>query len=95
MKAFGFAGLTFATIACVVFIGTSADAKSRHRAADARTSTVTSFETSAGTRCHGTCFNTGRTHTWTCPASNSSAIAVCHLACNARPPEPVEDCLFK
>jgi len=94
MKLQRIAGLTAAVIACLVLAGTSADAKS-HRTASARTSTVTSFESAAGTRCHGTCFNTGRSHTWTCPASNASAIAVCHLACNARPPEPVEDCLFR
>jgi hypothetical protein len=95
MKLGRIAGIAATIIACSVWIGTFAEAKARHRAASAKTSTVTSFESAAGTRCHGTCFNSGRSHTWTCPASNASATAVCHLACNARPPEPVEDCLFR
>src|SRR3954468_7670849 len=57
MKLGRIAGIAATIIACSVWIGTFAEAKARHRAASAKTSTVTSFESAAGTRCHGTCFN--------------------------------------
>ncbi len=95
MKALRISCLTLGFIACIALGGPSAQAKSKSMGV--KTSTVTSYQIgdSAGIHCHGKCFASGKTYDWTCPASNNSAIAVCHLNCNARPPEPVEDCLFK
>jgi hypothetical protein len=95
MKALRISFLTLGVVACIAFAGPAANAKSKSMGT--KMSTVTSYQIGdgPGLHCHGTCTASGRSYDWTCPASNNSAIAVCHLACNARPPEPVEDCLFK
>jgi hypothetical protein len=95
MKALRISCLTLGVVACIALIGPSAHAKSKTMGV--KMSTVTSYQAAsgAGLHCHGTCFASGKTYDWTCPAGNNSAIPVCHLDCNARPPQPVEDCLFK
>ncbi|MGA7994390.1 MAG: hypothetical protein WCA28_05710 [Bradyrhizobium sp.] len=95
MKALRISCLTLGVVACIALSGPSANAKTKSMGV--KMSTVTSYQTGGGSgiHCHGRCFASGTTHDWSCPADNSGAIPVCHLNCNAHPPEPVEDCLFK
>ena len=93
MKALRVVCVTLGVVAGIVLMGSAADAKSKSMGA--KMSTVTSYQTDTGIHCHGRCFASGTTHDWSCPAGNGNATPVCHLNCNARPPEPVEDCLFK
>ena len=95
MKALRITCLTLGVVASIVLVGPSANAKSKSMGV--KMSTVTSYQIGAGPgiHCHGTCTASGKTHDYDCPADNKGGIPVCHLACNARPPEPVEDCLYK
>jgi hypothetical protein len=95
MKTLRISCLTLGIVACIALIGPSAHAKSKSMGV--KMSTVTSYQMSggAGIHCHATCYASGQTHDWSCPADNSGAIPVCHLNCNARPPQKVEDCLFQ
>ncbi|MGZ3293976.1 MAG: hypothetical protein ACXU9D_11990 [Xanthobacteraceae bacterium] len=95
MKALRISYLVLGVVACIAFNGPSAHAKSQSMGA--KMSTVTSYKAASGSglHCHGTCFANGTTHDWRCPVDNSGDIPVCHLNCNARPPQKVEDCLFQ
>lgn len=95
MKALRISCLTLGVVACIALSGPAANAKSRSMGV--KMSTVTSYQMAAGRgiHCHGRCFASGTTHDYFCPVDNSGDIPVCHLNCNARPPQPVEDCLFR
>ena len=95
MKALRISCLTLGVVACIAFAGPAANAKSKSMGT--KISTVTSYQpaTGSGLHCHGTCIASGKTYDWTCPTDNSGAIPVCHLSCNAQPPQKVEGCLFE
>ncbi len=95
MRALRISCLVLGVVACIAFAGPAANAKSKSMGI--KTSTVTSYQMSGGSgiNCQGTCYPGNKTHSWKCPADNSGDIPVCHLNCNAHPPQKVEDCLFQ
>ena len=96
MKALRISCLVLGVVACIAFAGPAANAKiQEHGHQDEHGDQLSNERRLWNPLPRNDALRAAQTHDWKCPADNSGDIPVCHLNCNAHPPQKVEDCLFK